>query len=191
MNHFEASRLACLRVPHLMAQVEQRRAGDQDGRPLLVCQGEVVRDACALASAQGVRAGEALRRALARCPTARVVPAEPRRYQEAWQAALERLALHTPAVEDARQGVAYLEARGLGALYGGEGAWCQAALAEVRQATDLVARMGVAGTRFATWVAACTSALPPGFEGVASDTGAFLAPFSVRWLPLSAETLRR
>jgi protein ImuB len=51
--------------------------------------------------------------------------------------------------------------------------------------------MGVAGTRFATWVAACTSDLPPGFQDVVCDTGTFLAPYSVRWLPLSDETRRR
>jgi protein ImuB len=170
--------------------MEGRRLGIAE-RPLLVTQGDQVLDANALAAAQGVRAGDDLSRALARCANARRVEAEPSRYLAAWQALLERLLAHSPTVENARQGVAYLEARGLGALYGNEPAWCQTLLDEAAQTAGLAARLGVAGTRFAAWVAARTSPTPPSYRQVEGSDRAFLDPLPVSWLPLSDETKRR
>ena len=191
MRAMAGGRVACVRTPHLMVQVARRQV--KGSRPLLVCQGETVCDACERAASRGVRVGEPLSRALSRCPDARVVRLDARRIGEAWQEALEGLAVHTPTVEDARQGVAYLEARGLGALYGDEGAWCAAVLEDTLAGTALEARMGVAGSRFAAWVAACTAPCSPGFRIVPGDgaNAAFLAPLSLGWLPLPTEAARR
>ena len=140
LNTAPTARIACVWVPHLPAQIERRRVEEE--RPLLVVEAGRVLDACPQASARGVRPRVA--RALARCPGARVVEAAPDRYRAAWEMALSRLAAHSPTVEDARKGVAYLEARGMGALYGDERAWCQT-LREALAQTDLDARLGVAG----------------------------------------------
>lgn len=183
-------RIACFWVPHLMAQVERQRLGES-ARPLLVCQGEIILDACARAAAQGVQVKDSLQQALTRCPQACVVEAERTRYQLVWQETLDQLARHSPVVEDARQGVAYLDAWGMGSLYGDEASWCQAVAQEVRDASALETRLGVAGSRFATWVAARSSQVPPAHQLVQGSNRGYLAPLSIRWLPLSKKVRHR
>ena len=82
------------------------------------------------AEASGVRRGMALGEALARCPELVLLPADPVRVAERWEAALQALEAIGAAVEPARPGLAYFEADGLRALHG----TLAATLAEARGA---------------------------------------------------------
>jgi nucleotidyltransferase/DNA polymerase involved in DNA repair len=75
--------------------------------------------------------------------------------------ALERVA---PFVEPAGLGAAYADIDGLRGHYADEFALAGALVAAVRDATGLLASAGIAGGKFAAWVAASIS--PPGDAGV-------------------------
>ena len=182
------SRIACLWIPHFVAET-MRESGEPG--PLLVVEDGRVLDACAEAVGQGVSVGEPTSRALARCPDARVVPVDHARCLGVWERILDALALHSPGMEEARWGTAYLDAGGMAGLYGSEANWCQAVRAEVRHAAQMEARLGVAGSRFAAWVAAKSCEPERGYRIVEQPDRAFLSPFPVDELPLPEETLRR
>ncbi len=69
--------------------------------------------------------------------------------------------------------------------------WSQAVLAAARESTGAQPRLGLAGTKFAAWVAAQTAPADPGYQLVPVPDRAFLAPLPIRWLPLPAEAQRR
>ncbi|MBC7258740.1 MAG: DNA polymerase Y family protein [Chloroflexi bacterium] len=180
------TRLGCVWIPHFIAQAMGETG---DARPLLVVEGAQVLDASPDAAALGVQVGERISKALARCPDARVVPLDRARCQALWERVLDALALHSPAVEEARWGLAYLDASGMAGLYGSEEAWCQAVRQEVEHASQMPARIGVAGSRFAAWLAAKTA--ESGVGVVEQADRAFLSPFPVAELPLAEDTVRR
>lgn len=110
----------------------------------------------------------------------------------------EALAAHTPAVEWSLEDATrfYLDAEGMGARYGDEGAWCRAVLAAVRDAGAAEievrhVRLGVANTRFAAQVAAHTAPASPGYRVVTEPDARFLAGQTLDWLPLDSESRRR
>jgi len=183
-------RIACLWIPHLVAEVERQRRDLRTGI-LLVRDGRTVLGSCDRGAALGVRAGDPLHQALARCPQAQVVPADRALYREVWEGILVALKRHSPLVEDVTWGQAYLDAGGMAALYGSEQSWCQSLRDEVRHCASLRALLGVARTRFAAWVAARSSSLDEGYAMVSQDDGAYLSPLSVDWLPSSDEVRRR
>lgn len=180
------SRLGCLWVPHFIARAMRQ---DNNIQLLLVVEGQQVRDASPDAAVLGVQVGEKMSKALARCPNARVVPMDRVRCQTLWECVLDALSLHTPAVEDVRWGMVYLDASGMDRLYGSEIAWCQAVRQAVERIAQMPARVGVAGSRFAAWLAAKSS--ESGIGVVEQADRAFLSPFPVAELPLSEEILRR
>lgn len=182
------SRIACFWIPHFIAEVAR-----ESGEPglLLVTEGKRVMDASAETAAPGVRVGELASRALARCPDARAIPVDRVRCLEMWEQILDALALHSPVVEDARWGTAYLDAGGMAGLYGSETAWCGAVREEVGLVVQVKAQVGVAGSRFAAWVAAKSCEPETGHQEVEQPDRAFLAPCPVGELPLSEEALRR
>ena len=184
------NRIACLWLPHFVAQVERQRLGSGT-RPLLVCDRETVLCPCAQAAARGVCRGDALQQALARCPDAQIVQVDHARYREVWDGIMGVLEQHSPLVEEETWGTAYLDARGMSALYGSETSWCQAVRREVQQEVGLESLLGVAATRFAAWVAARSSQSQSGYTIVSQNDRSYLSTFSVDWLPLSAETRRR
>jgi len=121
---------------------------------------------------------------------------EPVRLAAWWMDVLEALSEHTPAVEDVGLGRAYLDAVGMGALYGGEARWCEAVLrAAATPALDDLHpsgwRLGVAATKFGADLAARAASANPGYRSVPSPERRWLAPFPVDYLPLDQETLRR
>jgi protein ImuB len=182
------SRIACVWIPRFAAQAEQPRH-EAGARPLLVADGRQVIGVCA--TALGVQEGDLLRQALARCPDALVVQADPTYYQEVWERILEALAQHAPIVESDGRGTAYLDAAGMGALYGSEGVWCETIQAEIRQAAQMAGQVGVAAFKFAAFMAAKQSTAEPGYEIVQGSDRGFLAAFPVGILPLNEETRRR
>ncbi|NLF02601.1 MAG: hypothetical protein GX601_16660 [Anaerolineales bacterium] len=105
----------------------------------------------------------------------------------------EALGAHTPAVErDESLPVAfYLDAAGVAPRYGTEAGWCRTVLAEARTLGSAKARLGLAGCKFAAWVAAQTTQFEQSWQVVEEHDARFLAQLPVDWLPLTQETLRR
>ena len=183
-------RIACLYIPCFVAEVELRQSVPND-RPLLITDGPRVLGGCERAAEMGVTPGDLLRQALVRCPQARVIQGDRAHYQRVWQQIVETLGMHSPVIEEGPWGLAYLEAHGMGALYGSEADWCRAIRKEILRETSLSARLGVAGSKFASMIAAQTSPPDPGRRIIVEEDRAFLAPLPTNWLPLSVETRRR
>lgn len=183
-------RIACVCIPHFAASVERLRSKTDD-RPLLVADGKRVLSACARAAESGVRDGDRLEQALTRCPEAVVVPADRARYEELWECVLEGLGRISPTSENSGWGQAFLEAGGMGTLYGGEQAWCRAIQAGVWESAALRARVGVAGGKFAANMAAKRCPADAGFLAVVGTDREYLSPLPAGELPLSDEALRR
>ncbi len=119
--------VVCVHLPRfelLVAAGEGSRVGSQTlrGRPLAVApfagKGAAagtagVGEVSQAAEASGVRRGMALGEALARCPELVLLPADPVKVAERWEAALQALEAIGAAVEPERPGLAYFEADGL------------------------------------------------------------------------------
>jgi protein ImuB len=102
------------------------------------------------AEAHGVVRGMLLGEALARCPQLALVPADPVRVAQAWEAALGALESIGAAVEPGRAGLAYFQADDLRGLYGTDGATIETA----RRSLERPARVGAGPTRFCALAAA-------------------------------------
>jgi len=160
-------------------------------RPLVLVEGERVVGMCARASAQGICEGELVSQALGRCSDACVIEADLAHYRRVWESLVDLLGQFSPTVEPAKWGVAYLDATGMGRLYGDERAWFMAIRQRLLQEQQIKVQLGVAATKFGACVAARASQLGPGYRIVAEDDRSYLASFPVDWLPLSDEALRR
>jgi protein ImuB len=135
----------------------------------------------------------ALGEALARCPSLRLIPADPARVAELWDGLLGRLEGIGAAVESERPGEAFFAVDGLRGIHGGEVA---GVLAAARDAAQLPVRIAAAPNRFAAFVAAGRgSRLPRGAGGEAIvPRGAlrrFLAPLPVTSLAARLGTSER
>ena len=183
------NRIACLWFPHLIAEIERKRhqIGEQ---PLIVYDGERVLECCPQAATAGVQSQAPLRQAMACCPEAQLLPADRDHYGKVWEQITQVLEAHSPLVEELDWGSAYLDARGMGALHGDEAAWCCLMIEEIQRETDLQARVGVAGSRFAAQLAA-RSASSEGLKLVQEDDRRYLGPLSVDHLPLHQEICYR
>jgi protein ImuB len=127
------------------------------------------------AEADGVEAGMPLGEALARCPSLRLVPADPVGVSERWDRLLERLEGIGAAVESERPGEAFFEVDGLLGIHGGA---VDGVLAAARRAARGPVRVAVAPNRFAALLAAGReAAVVP-----ARALGRFLAPLPVATL---------
>jgi nucleotidyltransferase/DNA polymerase involved in DNA repair len=184
------SRIGCIWMPHWVAQLEQRRRPNPR-QPLIVRQEGVVLDASAQVAQRGVAPGDPLAQALARAPDALLVAADLPHYRQAWEEAVATLSLHSPAVEEEGWGLAYVEAAGLGALYGSEAAWCQALRHDLQERPGVQALIGVAAGKFTARVAAEGSPPWRGFTLVEGRDAVFLAPLTLDLLDLKDETRRR
>jgi protein ImuB len=144
----------------------------------------LIGEASAAAEAYGVRAGLRLGEALARCPTLRLVAPDPAGVADAWERVVGALEGVGAAVEFARPGAAWFEARGLRRLHGGD---VEGVIAAARRALAAPARIGAAPARFAAFAAA--SRARPRRAELAPEDGrrlaAYLAP-----LPVSLLTAR-
>jgi len=184
-----ARRIACLLIAGFAAAVERARH-PEIGAPLLVHEGGRVLGACSQAREQGVREGDPLQGARARCPGALLLPADRPAYEVVWGKLLLAAADHTPAVEAVAPGLAYLDATGLVPLYPSETAWGEAVLSAVQRAVGVSAGLGIARTKCVAQLAAADAQPGQGPLLVQGDR-AFLAPRPLADLPLDDETLRR
>lgn len=187
-------RIAFVSIPRFPCAVEIGRDPALGRRPLIfgdADQPKKVFDCSEDAWSRGVRPGMAIRKALALCPEADVIPPDPVFYRRRWEAVLDALDEVAPEVEDEGLGRAYLNVRGLQAHYPDEAALGARILETVRAASGLEASVGIAEGKYPAFAAATlaaastTLALPRGGEA------AFLAPLPVDLLPVSAETVSR
>jgi DNA polymerase-4/protein ImuB len=171
-------------LPRLPLRVQVLRQPAWDGQPLVLGGAPGERKVVQLCSPEaeqvGIFPGLPLREVLALCREAIILQPDPVRTQtvlEEVQAALQQVA---PAVEQAEDRL-FLDLRGLERVYHGDLARLEAAL---RAAVPplLRPRLGVAGGKFAAWIAARV-APPAGLRVVpAENTAHFLAPLPVAYL---------
>jgi protein ImuB len=101
------------------------------------------------AEACGVASGMVLGEALARCPELILIPPDPVKVAERWEATVAALEAIGAAMEPARPGLAYFESDGLRGIYGTDAATIAAAQRAGRSpAGGRPARMGAGPTRF-------------------------------------------
>jgi nucleotidyltransferase/DNA polymerase involved in DNA repair len=133
------------------------------------------------AEATGIHAGMSLAEAIARCPSLRLIPADPALVAEHWDALLVRLEGIGAAVESERAGEVFFAVDGLRGIHGGDAA---GVLAAAQGAAQMPVRIAAAPNRFAAFVAAAREpGLARGAGGAAivspSALPRFLAPISV------------
>jgi len=102
------------------------------------------------AEAHGVTRGMLLGEALARCPQLVLLPGDPVRVAESWEAALTAMESIGALVEPAGPGLAYFELDGLRRMHGG----AEQTIAAARRALGRPLRIGAAPTRFGALAAA-------------------------------------
>jgi len=166
--------VACLLIPRFALRVA---GGGRPGESSALAPppgsrsvGEVSR----AAEERGVLPGMALGEALARCPSLRLVAADPARGAELWEGLLRRLEGIGAAVESERAGEAFFAVDGLRGLYGDE----RGVLRAAREAARAPVRVALAPNRFAAFLAAGRGS---GAEAIVPPTALrrFLAPIPV------------
>ena len=146
--------VACVYLPRFELVVAAGGSQPLAGAPLAIAPllgaEQRVGEVSGAAEASGVRRGMALGEALARCPELVLVPGDPVRVAEAWEATLGALESIGAEVEDARAGLAYFDTRALHGIYGS----ATSTIAAARHALERPARIGAGPTRFCALAAA-------------------------------------
>jgi protein ImuB len=148
--------LICLRIPDYPLAVALGGGRVSDDVPLLVAdrfdRGHVI----ALddrARECGARAGQTVTQAAAVAPNARVAVHDPVRAQLVWDEVLDALDAVTPLIDDVREGVAFLDMRGVAGTFADWSMQIHAVLARF----ELPLRTGAGPNRFcayaASWIA--------------------------------------
>ena len=181
-------RIACVLTTHLRAKAELRRHAHLRDSPIAVvdrANGKpLVVDSSAGASA---RAGMTLEQAMSSHNGLIILDADEPYYRRVFEDVTEALLQVCDRVEPAELGTAYARIDGLESLYGGEEKAASALLDAVPG--WLNARVGVGGSKFASYIAARTADVRSVVACPADEAG-FLAPLSIDLLPLS-EDLKR
>ena len=181
-------RIACALITHLRAKAELRRHAHLRDSPIAVvdrANGKpLVVDSSAGASA---RAGMTLEQAMSYHNGLIILDADEPYYRRVFEDVAEALLQVGDRVEHAELGTAYARLDGLESLYGGEE---KAASALLNAVPDwLNARVGVGGSKFASYIAARTADVHSVAVCPTDDAG-FLAPLSIDLLPLSDDLKR-
>lgn len=180
-------RIACLVVPlfPLAARLRSEPELTHDALAIMAGQGHAARVVAATRPARqaGIRPGATLAQARAKLPKliARARDAECER--AAQEALLDMASAFSPRVEDAGEGVVYLDVTGIDRLYPGanpEKELGRSLIREVERNASLPVRLGIAASKLAARVAAGQ----PGSPTIVGEGGeaAFLAPLSVHQL---------
>lgn len=184
-------RIAFVSIPHFPCAVEAQCNPRLAHAPLIV--GDAEQPKCVLdcsfsASARGVRRGMTIRQAAGHCPDAVIVPPDPVRYRNFWDAILQVFDNVTPEVEAEEVGSAYLN---VGGLQLAEADLCNQVLDAIRETSGLNASIGLATGKFPAFATGTTAA--PGGSLIVSpgNEAEFLAPLSPWLLPCDEETLLR
>ena len=175
------------------ASVEQRDEPRLRGRPVVVGSW-VVLAASYEAKKHGVHGGMGGAEARRRCPQAIVVPARMSAYSEASRAVFEIFEQTSPVVEPLSIDEAFLDARGMEAVFGTPEQIAIRLRREVRRQVGLPITVGVARTKFLAKVASAV-AKPDGLLVVSpgNELG-FLHPLPIEYLwgvgPVTSRKLR-
>jgi protein ImuB len=183
--------IVCAHVPAYKVAIARLADPESRGRPLIVADRRERGHAIAVdeeAYALGARVGMTLVQAGAAAREAAIAFDDPARCRVLWERALDALDVASPLVEDAGDGSAFLEMRGIS---GDEGRW----LASVRDAfssdADLAAipfHVALAPNKFTARAAA---RVRDGNIVRAGDERSFLAPLPLRFLDLDLATIER
>ena len=175
------------------ASVEQRDAPRLRGRPVIVGSW-VVLAASYEAKAHGVQGGMGGSEARRRCPQAIVVRPRMAAYSEASKAVFEIFEQTSPVVEPLSIDEAFLDTRGMEAVFGSPREIATRLRREVRREVGLPITVGVARTKFLAKVASAVAkpdgllVVPPGEELE------FLHPLPIEYLwgvgPVTSRNLR-
>src|SRR5256886_8071763 len=160
-------RTACLWVPDLRLCAAVRAEPQLAGAPLAVVQagdlGGRAHVLCATPIAEGVEPGQTLAEARAICPSLVHRNASPERERAAAKAAVEAAAAVSARFEEAAPGLVYLDAAGLGRLFGDERAVARALVAAAER-VGLRAAVGTAAGKSLALLAARAAAPDLTFE---------------------------
>jgi DNA polymerase IV len=175
------------------ASVEQRDEPRLRGRPVIVG-GGVVLAASYEAKSFGVQGGMGGSEARRRCPQALVVPPRMAAYSEASKAVFEIFEQTSPVVEPLSIDEAFLDTRGMEAVFGAPEEIALRLRRAVRRDVGLPITVGVARTKFLAKVASAV-AKPDGLLVVPPDNElGFLHPLPIEYLwgvgPVTSRKLR-
>ena len=181
-------RIACVLITHLRAKAELRRHAHLRDSPIAVVDRTngkpLVVDSSAGASE---RAGMTLEQAMSSHNGLIILDADEPFYRREFEDVIEGLLQVGDRIEPAELGTAYARLDGLELLHGSESKVASALLDAVPD--WLGARVGVGGSKFASYIAA-RSAGSGHVVVCPTDEAAFLAPLSIELLPLSAQLKR-
>jgi DNA polymerase-4/protein ImuB len=184
--------VACVFIPYFPLRVEILRHPELDGLPLALVelgQRRLVTQASPEAQEEGIRVGMPLRDAIAACPRAALLTADPVAYAAAAADLAQALGAVSPEVEAGELGCVYVNLRGLTRLHGGPDGVARALQAALPPTYR--PRVGLAANKFTARMAAHW-ARPGRVRAVpAAFSKAFLANCPVQLLPVPAETQRR
>ena len=148
------SMIACLQIPRFELMIAVRAERVAGGTPMALApepgREPLIGEASASAEGYGVRAGQRLGEALARCAGLRLIPPDPAGVADAHHELLGRLESIGAAVESGRPGLAWFDARALRHLHGAP----EGVASVARRAVAVPARVGMAPTRFGALAAA-------------------------------------
>jgi protein ImuB len=151
------SRIACVLVPLFPLAARLRAEPELSGEAvaILAGNGNAARIVAASKTARkaGIRAGFSLPQARAILPRLIARGSDPLCERSAQEALLEAAETISPRIEDAGNGVAYLDANGMERCFSSERALGQSLAAAV-EAAGLPSRVGIAGSKLAARVAA-------------------------------------
>jgi DNA polymerase-4 len=183
-------RIGCVLIQSLAVQLALSADLGMRGQPVVIgglpFEAKRVRDASPEAAASGVRVGMPLQEVRALCLEAVFLPSDDNRCQDIFEKVVDILETFSPLVEVGEEGCAYLDVSGIQR----EPSLAQEVLAAI-SGIGLSAHLGISRGRFFSRAAAFTSKpevaviVPPGKEKK------FIAPFSIDFLPCSAETSER
>jgi len=187
-------RIAFVSIPRFPCAVEVRRQPSLAGQPLIIGDAEQpkrVLDCSEEAGSRGVRGDMTIRQALSHCPEATVLPPDPVLYRATWESVLDALGEVSPEIEDEDLGRAYANVDGLEGHYRDEKALASHLIATVLDAAILEAAAGIGEGKFPALAAG--TACGPGESCIvpAGAERAFLAPLSIRLLPIEVRMLTR
>src|SRR5919201_2143511 len=167
-------RIACLWVPDLPLCAAIRAEPQLAAAPLAVVQsGDLGGRAHVLGAtpaAEGVEPGQTLAEARAICPALVHRQASVERERAAAQAAVEAAATVSPRFEEAAPGLVYLDAEGLGRLFGDDRGVARALVAAAER-VGLRAAVGVAAGKTFALLAARAAAPDLSFEATRHGLG--------------------
>jgi DNA polymerase IV len=187
MNMSKPPRHLALRLPHLLAAVEERLHPALAGRAFALCsaldaRGQLLGVSPA-AAGRGLQAGQRLGEARRRCPELLALPADPARARAAAERVGRLLGEVAPAIRQAQPGDFLLDLSGCRRLHPDELALGRRLLARLAEAEGLPAAAGIASSALAAQLLARRAAPGEVHALAGTDERRVLAAFPLAGLP--------